>query len=312
MHMTLTYFTGFPYLLTRVAPSFYHLALLPADLGLDNLTAVARWQVGANRLDTCLVLGRRACVYFGPDGTESPDTSIPCGGVVCCERLHLCKRFPPSAELLSRQELLRAYVASMPTGYVLGDLTKGGHRADADELTELDGLQPDGVPVGLERCDTCGDWRGECLDPSPQFAGMVMTVCCGCGNDTLCARCGHPLADRRVNANYFDGSSIWHVPGFKAFTHKCSVFTIAAQDVYGSMISSRVVLSLEPEGKQYVLHVKGDEGYEDEVGPVDAAGLIDELNARGYRVRQFAQGLRRYDEPQLGRLAQQIERSRYA
>jgi hypothetical protein len=38
----------------------------------------------------------------------------------------------------------------------------------------------DGSPRGLQRCGHCNDWRGQCLDPSPQFAGQLMTVHCYC------------------------------------------------------------------------------------------------------------------------------------
>ena len=35
---------------------------------------------------------------------------------------------------------------------------------------------------------------------------------------------GQPLAERRINANYFDvgDGHIWHVPAFKAFDHRCA------------------------------------------------------------------------------------------
>ena len=294
--MQLSYFDGFPYLLTRVDPSVYHIAVLPAALGLDNLTSIARLQVDANKLDTCLVLDRTSCVYFEPDGTERPSAAIPYGGIVFADRLHLCERFAASPELLCRQERLRAFVADMPVGAIFGDLTKGGRRATADDVDRL------------ERCRTCGDWCGECLD-----AGMVVTVCCYCQNHTYCAHCGHPFAERRVNANYYDGR-VWHVPGFAAFGHRCRVFTVCEQDMIGCMISSRVVLSVEAHSRQWLLHVKcdeGDEGFEDEVGPIGAADLVEELEVRGYRIEPFIQGLRRYDEPQLNRLARQIE-GRYA
>ena len=58
---------------------------------------------------------------------------------------------------------------------------------------------------------------------APQFAGLIMRSRCLCENDTLCAGCGQPLAERRVNANYYDVGDrhIWHVPAFKAFDHRC-------------------------------------------------------------------------------------------
>ncbi len=87
----------------------------------------------------------------------------------------------------------------------------------------LAGFQRNGVPVGLECCQGCGEWWGECLDPSHEFEGMVMQVHCSCENDNRCARCGLQLNERRLNANYFNEGDrqIWHVPGFCGLSHQC-------------------------------------------------------------------------------------------
>lgn len=222
--MQFDYFDGFPYLLTRVAPSVYHIAVLPAELGFDNLKEIARWQVAANKLDTCLVIGATSCVYFAPSGAESVSDAIPRGGVSVTGYLRLCRSFPPTEDLQRRLKLLDEYVVQKPEGYIFGDLTKGGRRASVDELPHLAHRQPGGVPVGLNRCATCGEWRGECLDPSPEFPGIVMPVRCRCENETLCALCGRPFWDRRVNANFYSEADdqIWHVPGIKAFEHVCA------------------------------------------------------------------------------------------
>jgi hypothetical protein len=220
--LELDFFDGFPYILTRVAPSIYHIAALPADLGLENLKQVARWQVGANKLDTCLVLCPDFCVYLDYSGTERVSDAIPRGGFNFINQLRLCRQFPATEDRCSR---LKAYVDQhRPRGCFFGDISKGGRRASWVELRRLAHRQRNGVPVGLDRCGICRAWRGECLDPNPQFAGMVMRVRCRCENDTLCAQCGQPLYERRVNANFYseaDGQ-IWHVPGFAAFNHRCA------------------------------------------------------------------------------------------
>ena len=92
------------------------------------------------------------------------------------------------------------------------------------ESVAYSGFQSNGVPVGLEYCHICGDWKGLCLDPSPDFKGKMMRVFCKCQNFNRCAFCGEPLYDRRLNANYYnpEDGRIWHVPGFTAFNHKCN------------------------------------------------------------------------------------------
>ncbi len=42
-----------------------------------------------------------------------------------------------------------------------------------------------------------------------------------CENDALCASCGKPVDDRKLNANYFRNGEIMHTPGFCASRHRC-------------------------------------------------------------------------------------------
>ena len=58
-------FDGFPYLVTRVSPGLYHIMLLPARVPHECQKLLIR-QVEANRLDSCLVLGRRSGVMPHP------------------------------------------------------------------------------------------------------------------------------------------------------------------------------------------------------------------------------------------------------
>ena len=52
-------FDGYPYLVTRIGhTALRHITLLPADWPRARLTELTRRQRDANRLDTCLALGR--------------------------------------------------------------------------------------------------------------------------------------------------------------------------------------------------------------------------------------------------------------
>ncbi len=184
-------FEGFPYLVTRLVPGFYHIALVPGSWPRDRLEAFARQQVAANRLQTCLALETGVGIYFEPDGRVSRPLQPPVTGLSISGRLHLAVAVPPSAELAARAEQLARFEAAQPrTGYyLLGDVTKGGRCATPEEVLALAGTQAEGVPQGLARCPVCREWRGSCLDPSPQFQGSIMTVWCQCDNDNRCARC---------------------------------------------------------------------------------------------------------------------------
>ena len=223
--MQLEHFNGFPYMLTLVSGGLFHISILPADIGLDNLKEIVRWQVSANKLQSCLVLGSSCCVYFDLDGAERISGDIPRGGFNCTGRLQTAWSGSRGSEFCVRTELLRAYLGEHgPRDMVYAELTKGGRQATAEEMSRLEGKQPNGIPLGLAKCERCGQWKGECLDPNPKFAGLIMPVCCACENDTLCAACGGTLWQRRINANYYDErrGTIYRVPGFKAFSHECT------------------------------------------------------------------------------------------
>jgi len=218
-------FDGFPYLVTRVVPSMYHVILLPDDLGAENLIEIARRQARANRLPTCLALQADSALYIGPDGRESWTDLPPTGGVIVAGRLQPYGAFPQSHALTARRLVLARFVQKVTprTGYMFGDLTKGGRKPTLEEEVQLAGAQQNRVPRGLDSCARCGEWQGRCLDPSPRFTGLVMEVHCRCANDNRCAACGALLYDRKLNANCYDETDgqIWHVPGFSAFGHTC-------------------------------------------------------------------------------------------
>jgi hypothetical protein len=218
-------FEGFPYLVTRVVPSMYHVIVVPDDLRAEDLVEIARCQARTNHLPTCLVLRAASALYIGPDEHESWSDSPPTRGIILTDRLQPCRAFSRNHALTTRRLALERFAAetSPRHGYMFGDLTKGGRKPRLEEEVRLAGTQSNGVPRGLERCARCGEWQGRCLDPSPRFSGLVIDVYCRCANDNRCAACGGLLHHRKLNANYYDetGGHIWHVPGFTAFGHTC-------------------------------------------------------------------------------------------
>ncbi len=220
-------FLGFPYLVTRIAPSLYHINLLPLDerYGFHRLLDIARRQVHANRLRACLVLDEQTSLFF-EDGRETPSARIPFGGYIEHGKLVLCELLPVTEDLALRGEALEKFAQFIKSSeedvYVLGDLTKGGRRPTEEENHSLSGSQENGVPRGLVRCPECREWCGECFDTNNP--GLVVRVSCPCCNDTCCSGCGRTFGDRRLESNYYsegDGK-IWHVPAFEALTHHCS------------------------------------------------------------------------------------------
>src|SRR6266699_531218 len=66
-----------PYLVVEIVAALYHLTVLPAEFGDDDLEAIARAQVRANRLDACLVLGERRVLAIDAEGVERRETEVP-------------------------------------------------------------------------------------------------------------------------------------------------------------------------------------------------------------------------------------------
>lgn len=220
--LELPLFEGFPYLLTRISPAFYHIILLPKDLVPEALRSLARQQALANQLPTSLVVDASLCLYVSGGATEFVTGHVPRGGRLITGKLHLAVPLSNSAELRERTVLLETCLSKQRAeGYLVG--SKDGRPASSQEATRLSGKQQNGVPRGLTQCLACGEWRGECLDPNPRFTGLVMRVHCRCENDSRCARCSKLFCDRKVDANYYEvsDSEIWHVPGFSCLSHKC-------------------------------------------------------------------------------------------
>jgi len=222
--LNLPVFEGYPYLVVRLQSAFYHLTVLPADYQVQKLRELARWQAQTNDLETSLALGPDCCFYYRTDGSECEYNRCPQGGTVVSGILGCAEVFPLTPELTERRLHLESFVNSLrKDGYVFGDLKKGGRKPNAIEARSLRGRQPNGVPGGLSQCPKCHEWRGECFDPNPQMAGLIVRTHCVCENSNRCALCGQLLCERKVNANYYneDDQNVWHVPGFCALRHRC-------------------------------------------------------------------------------------------
>jgi len=222
--LNLPVFDGYPYIVVRLQPAFFHLTVVPSNRTLSELTELARYQAQMNDLPACLVLARDSAFYCEPGGIETRSGRVPFGGTVVHGILEPREDFPQTPELIERRHQLDAFVEGLKQkGYALGDLTKGGRKPNESEARRLAGRQPNGIPLGLSQCVRCGEWRGECVDPNPLLSGLIVRTHCVCENRNCCARCGQLLCDRKVNTNYYceqDGK-VWHVPGFCALRHRC-------------------------------------------------------------------------------------------
>lgn len=220
--LRLPYFSGFPYIWTRIVPSLYHIIVVP-KLSEPQLRDIAIRQALANHLPTCLVLGDKACYYFDrTDGRENWDSFIPRGGHVIYGKMQPSVSIESDADLTGRQRFLVHYEkATNPGGYLV--TTTDTRPATNGERIRLWGRRLDRVQRGLTRCSKCQERRGECLYPNPWFSGQVVRVYCLCENDNLCAACGKRLYERKLNAAFFNprDRKIWNVPGFCGLDHTC-------------------------------------------------------------------------------------------
>lgn len=218
------FFRGYPYLIIRVTSALFHINLLSGQNSLEELFQLAQAQTDANNFDVCLVTYGDAAVYFSSRHEPHFSEKVPWATVYTKDRLRLPVDQPGDTDLIRREGELEAFIqGTATTGYLFGDLTKGGRQATPEDLISLRGVQKNGLPRGLVICPTCGDCRGECLDTNPMMGGLVVNVSCYCDNDALCAYCGGKLNDRKPNSNRYEPTDrkIWHTPGFSGLSHRC-------------------------------------------------------------------------------------------
>ena len=216
-------FDGAPYLATRLEPDLFHVILLPSRWPLYSQLNVAFRQAEANRLPTYFLMSQDSCLWLQPNGgvvparAESRDVGVTFGKLAPCEPL------AADAESRERSAALREFIRGQGDRMIGCDPNQGGWPPSDEEARELGGPTAGGVPPGLTRCEECGEWRGECLDPSRIAEPLVLPVACPCENDNRCARCLEPLFERALQCNRFDeeDGSLRYVPGIHALDHVC-------------------------------------------------------------------------------------------
>lgn len=222
---TLPHFDGYPYLTIRLCPAYYQILLLPSSCSRLELSRFAWLHAEINRLKVCLVVGEEECLYFNDPNKPFASRGVPRGGFINDRGLLPSCACPATEEIRNRQGRLREHmrITNENAGINMGDPRKGGVPVTPEQYAKFAGRGAKGIPRGLVCCAECHQWSGLCLDPEPNFAGLLMSVDCLCANNNRCVRCGDLLYHHRLNSNFFcerDGQ-IWHVPGLCAFSHRC-------------------------------------------------------------------------------------------
>ena len=88
----LPFFDGYAYLVTRVVPTLYHIAVLPPG-SIAESSDIAHRQFQANKLPTCLVVAQDRSLFLD-HGKAEWTNCIPRGGIPVANRLALYKEFP--------------------------------------------------------------------------------------------------------------------------------------------------------------------------------------------------------------------------
>jgi hypothetical protein len=224
-NVSLPIFDGFPYLVTQVVANLNHYLLLPRDASPSAPVAFGLRQVHANRLRSCVVLAGNHAVYIGADLSTDESDSPPAGGFPFTGKLRPHWTLPATKATRERARELDQHIERHRIkGYLTGDLGMGGREASGEELRRLGGSLAEDVPTGLAPCVSCNDYSGECLHQHPEYRGCVIKVFCSCDNWNRCASCGAKLADRRLNAPFWEveRGAIVYVPGFACVNHMCA------------------------------------------------------------------------------------------
>ena len=219
-------FHSFPYLITRIFPALYNINLYPKGVPESDLIQLARQQVRANKMKSCLALAVNRGLQFGETGQETWLSIIPKGGAVVNGRLKAPQDFSQSTEFPERSNILEYFSQQSLSagGYLVGDPENCVREATPEDHVCLGELHGETIPAGLTVCTECGEWKGECFDPeSGCYPDKVWKLTCRCENDNLCAACGETLFHHKLDACYFDkeASKILHVAGYLALSHEC-------------------------------------------------------------------------------------------
>lgn len=219
-------FNSFPYLSTRVLPALYNINLYPSGWSESDLVELARHQVAANKLPTCLVLSWSRGLWFDGAGGERWNSLIPKGGAILHGKLKAPHGYTLEEGVGERSKYLDEFSSASLRGggYLVGDPENCVRDATPEDV-QLGELKNNIIPHGLTECHVCGDLKGECFYPESECYGdKVWKVRCRCENDNLCAACGKPLFNHKLDSCYFNENTnrILHVAGYLALNHGCN------------------------------------------------------------------------------------------
>ena len=200
-------FDGTPYVTITLNPGVLQYFLLPAEWDTEELVDFAVRQSSANKLLTVLAIRPSYSVWYFPDGTSGPVSDLPHPWMAVNGPVRPCRDIPETDELEERKARFSDFAEmTFRRGKVPPwNPEKSLRTATETELSELEGLQENGIPKGLSPCPDCGRWRGECLHNS-RWKGSVLRIDCACNNDNLCARCLEPLAEFKLDTCVYDES----------------------------------------------------------------------------------------------------------
>jgi hypothetical protein len=198
-----TFFSA-PYVVTELLPGVVSVVLLTAYAPPDAHFQALADNVGATKLAATLVLARGAYWRLEP-GRELTRIAVPPAA-----RLWEDQGIPHTYQTIEFSERLRWGNLQL-FGCCFGEADLGdvetlrfGMAARPEEVARLTAPERDGIPHGLLRCERCGEFRGECIDPDYHAKPMVVRVYCRCENDNRSPIDGRLLDSRKLAANYFD------------------------------------------------------------------------------------------------------------
>ncbi len=210
-----------PMLSTVVEWPVFHVTVLPRDWPVYALIELAAEQADRNRLPTYLVLDTQTAFWFGgPQEVKAGRIERFASGVVT-DRMALVRELPIRPEDLERMSGLGRVLRGREPER-LPSIYRAGFEATPEQIEHYAGTEWDGVPRRLERCVTCDEPRGWCLQ---EVAGrsLMVRVRCACAPPSLCARCLMPFHSRPLRSHWWDGEArqLRYVPGFPALEHRC-------------------------------------------------------------------------------------------